>query len=82
VRAENQAMTGRGLRIRWAWLPAGIFVSAVYWHRHVVWWTLRLIAGGLVLGGWVKWRARRRRYLIEQRELKTGARNEPLDVDV
>jgi hypothetical protein len=67
-------MTGRGLRIHWAWLPAAIFVSAVSWHRYGIWWTLPLIGGGLVFGGWVNRRARRRR---SRGARARGGRGEP-----
>ena len=48
------------LRIHWAWVPAAIFFVVISWTRRG-WWTLLLIAVGLALGGYLNWRAARKR---------------------
>jgi hypothetical protein len=48
------------LPIRWAWLPAAVFLVVVSWTRRG-WWTLLLIAFGLALGVYLNWRAARKR---------------------
>ena len=58
--ARSRLVRDLGFRIRWAWVPAGIFVLVVSWTRRG-WWTLLLIVLGLALGAYVNWRAARRR---------------------
>jgi Flp pilus assembly protein TadB len=50
----------KDLHIRWAWVPAAIFVVALSWHRRGVLVTVLLVLAGLALGYYVNRRARRR----------------------
>jgi hypothetical protein len=56
-----RTVKARGWRIHWAWLPAAVVATALEWHRHGWWLAALLVLLGLALGGFLNWRARRRR---------------------
>jgi hypothetical protein len=48
----------KGLRIHWAWVPAGVVFVALSWHRHG-WWTVLMVLAGLAVGIGLEVRARK-----------------------
>jgi hypothetical protein len=51
----------RDIHIRWAWVPAGVFVVALSLHRRGIWITALLVLVGLGVGYYLNRRARLRR---------------------
>jgi hypothetical protein len=50
----------RGLRIHWAWVPAGILVVVTGGRRYGWPVTVLLVFAGLAVAAFAEWRARRR----------------------
>jgi hypothetical protein len=55
-----EGLKPRRMRIHWAWVPAGIVVVALSWHRRGVVVTILLVLAGLALAFYAERRARRR----------------------
>ena len=51
----------RDIHIRWAWIPAGVFVVSLSLHRWGLWITALLVLVGLGAGYYLNRRARRER---------------------
>ena len=58
---DNRDVRPKGMRIHWAWVPAGIFIAVVAWIRYGPVVTVPAVVGGLAVAFYAERRARRRR---------------------